>query len=140
MKPLNPIHRATPAVAVVVALAAFAACNNGASSLPSITPPSLTVPSVQASLALSGSGLTGCVDPTTFAILNQLQQQNADVPTLITQNKPALLSGLQSFQPPDTATTTWRDQLVTALQTNDTTTATTKIQMLVSGQVAITTC
>jgi hypothetical protein len=134
------LHRASPAIAALFAVAAFAACNNGASTLPSITLPSFTVPSVQASLGLSGSGLTGCVDSATFAILNQLQQQGADIPTLLNQNKPALIAGLQAFQAPDTATGTWRDQLVTALQNNDTATATAKVQMLASGEVAITTC
>jgi hypothetical protein len=140
MNSLHRLHRATPAIAALFAVAAFAACNNGASTLPSITLPSFSVPSVEASLGLSGSGLTGCVDPATFAILGQLQQQGADVPTLINQNKPALIAGLQAFQPPDTATGTWRDQLVTALQNNDTATAAAKIQMLVSGEVALTTC
>jgi len=138
MRPSNRIHRAIPAIALLFAVATFAACNTGASSLPSI--PSFTVPSVGASLSVSGSGLTGCVDAATAAILAQLQQPTADIPTLINQNKLALIAGLQAFQPPDTATTTWRDQLVTALQTNDTATATAKLQMLVSGEVAITTC
>jgi hypothetical protein len=140
MNSLNRLHRATPAIAALFAVAAFAACNNGASSLPSITIPSFSVPSVEASLSLSGSGLTGCVDPATFAILGQLEAQGADVPTLIDQNKPALIAGLQAFQPPDTATGTWRDQLVGALQSNDTATATAKVQMLTSGEVAITSC
>lgn len=132
---------AVPAtVALVAAAAIFAACNAGASILPSVALPSITVPSVQASLSLTGSGLSGCVDPATFAILNQLQQQGADVPTLLEQKKPELITGLQTFQPPDTATTTWRDQLVAALQSNDMTTAGTKVQMLTSGEVALSSC
>jgi hypothetical protein len=140
MRPLNRIHRAPPTIALLLAVATFAACNTGASILPSIAVPSFTVPSVGASLSVSSSGLTGCVDAATAAIFAQLQQPTADIPTLINQNKLALIAGLQAFQPPDTATTTWRDQLVTALQTNDTATATAKLQMLVSGEVAITTC
>jgi hypothetical protein len=132
--------RAAPAIAVLAATAIFAACNSGSSILPSITLPSIAVPSVQASLSLTGSGLSGCVDAATFAILNQLEQQGADVPALLDQNKPALITGLQAFQPPDAATTTWRDQLVTALQSNDMTAAATKIQMLASGEVSLSTC
>jgi hypothetical protein len=132
--------RTIPAIALLAAVATFAACNPGASILPSIALPSVSVPSVGASLSLSGSGLTGCVDPATFAILSQLEAQGANVPALIGQNQPALISGLQAFQPPDTATTTWRDQLVTALQTNDMSAATAKIQMLASGEVSLTSC
>ena len=132
--------RAVPAIAVLAATAVFAACNSGSSILPSIAVPSIAVPSVQASLSLTGSGLSGCVDPATFAILNQLQQKGANVPTLLEQNKPALITGLQAFQAPDVATTTWRDQLVAALQSNDMTTAATKIEMLTSGEVSLSTC
>jgi len=132
--------RAFPAIALLATVAALAACNPAASSLPSLTLPSIPVPSVSATLSLSGSGLTGCVDPATFAILSQLETQGANIPALVGQNQPALISGLQAFQPPDTATTTWRDQLVTALQTNDMSAATAKIQMLVSGEVSLTSC
>ena len=132
--------RAVPAIVVLAATAVLAACNSGASILPSVSLPSVAIPSVQASLSVSGSGLTGCVDAATFAILNQLQQQGANVPTLLQQNKPALITGLQAFQPPDAATTTWRDQLVTALQANDMTTAATKVQMLAAGEVSLSSC
>lgn len=131
--------RAVPAI-VVLAATAVAACNTGSSILPSVSLPSVAIPSIQASLSLTGSGLTGCVDAATFAILNQLQQQGANVPTLLQQNKPALIAGLQAFQPPDAATTTWRDQLVTALQANDMTTAATKVQMLTAGEVSLSSC
>ena len=140
LSPRRGALRALPAIAVLAAGAVVAACNGGSSILPSIALPSVVVPSVQASLSLTGSGLSGCVDPATFAILNQLQQQGADIPTLLGQNKPALITGLQSFQPPDVATTTWRDQLVAALQSNDMTTASAKVQMLVSGEVALSSC
>lgn len=140
LSPRRDARRAMPACAVLAATAAFAACSTGSSILPSVALPSIAVPSVGASLSLTGSGLTGCVDPATFAILNQLQQQGAEVPTLLEQNKPALITGLQAVQPPDTATTTWRDQLVTALQTNDMATAAAKVQMLTSGEVSLSSC
>jgi hypothetical protein len=132
--------RLIPAVAVLAAAATFGACNTGSSIVPSIALPSIAFPSIGASLSVSGSGLSGCIDPATFALLNQLQSPGMDVAAFIDQNKPALITGLQAFQPPDSATATWRDQLVTALQANDTATATAKLQMLASGQVAISSC
>jgi hypothetical protein len=124
---------------LVLASAILGACGAGASSLPSIAIPSdlgsMTLPTIDASGALSG-----CLDATTVGILNQLESQAPDVGGALTANKDALVSGLQAFQPADTATTTWRDQLVTALQSGDLATATTKIQMLVSGEVSIPTC
>lgn len=119
---------------------ALAACNPGASGVPSIAIPSVTIPSVEASLSVGASGVTGCVDPATLAILMQLESQSANAPSLIAQNKDALISGLQQFQPADQATTTWRDQLVTALQSGDATTAAAKIQMVASGEVNLTSC
>lgn len=130
---------AVAALALVAGLG-FAACNAGASTLPSISLPSVAIPSVTGSISVTGSGVTGCVDPATFAIVMQLESQAANAPTLLAQNKDALISGLQSFQPPDQATSTWRDQLVTALQSNDMTTAAAKIQMVASGEVNLSSC
>lgn len=118
----------------------LAACNTGATAIPSIALPSLAIPSIQASLSVTGSGVTGCVDPATFAIVMQLESQSASAPTLLAQNKDALITGLQKFQPPDQATMTWRDQLVSALQSGDMTTAAAKIQMVASGEVNLTSC
>jgi hypothetical protein len=134
-----------PAIAILAAAATFAACNTGSSiapslTLPSIELPSIAIPSVGASLSVSGSGLSGCVDPATFALLNQLQSPGLDVASFVDQNKPALIAGLAAFQPPDAATGTWRDQLVAALQANDTATATAELQMLASGEVSISSC
>jgi hypothetical protein len=142
---LTRLAQCVPAIALLAAVAAFAACNPGGSTtpslvLPSFALPSIALPSVGASLSVSASGVTGCVDPATFAILSQLQSPGADAASLIDQNKPALIAGLQAFQPPDSATATWRDQLVTALQANDTATATAKLQMLASGEVSISSC
>jgi hypothetical protein len=101
-----------------------------ASQLPALELPSASVSNVTG----------GCLDPATFAILNQLQQQGADVPSLLTANRAALLSGLQGFHPQDGATATWRDDLVAALQANDLTKAATEVQMLTSAQVAVASC
>ena len=124
----------------VAAATALAACNppggsGAASSFSASQLPALEVPTA------SVINITGaCLDPSTFAILNQAQAQGADIPTLLGNNKAALISGLQSYQPPDAATATWRDQLVADLQANDLTKAATEIQMLTSGQVAIASC
>ncbi|HEY2916478.1 MAG TPA: hypothetical protein VGI98_04605 [Candidatus Limnocylindrales bacterium] len=139
------LTRAAPAAALLVAIGAFAACNPGASTLPSVTLPSITLPSVAipsigASLSVTGSGVTGCIDPATAALLSQAQAQGADIPTLLQQNKDALIQGLEAFQPGDPATTLWRDNLVFAIKAGDFTTATQQIQLMASGQVAISSC
>jgi len=134
------LRRSAPALALLAAAAAFAACNPGGSTLPSIALPSLAIPSVEVSLSVTGSGVTGCIDPATAAILTQLKAQGADVPTLLHDNKATLISGLQSFTPPDSATGTWRDTLVQALQNSDMTAAEAQVQLLTSGQVSIATC
>jgi hypothetical protein len=139
------LSRATPAAVMLAAIAAFAACNPAASSapsfvLPSVEIPSIAIPSIGASLSVTGSGVTGCIDPATAAILSQAQAQGADIPTLLEQNKDALVQGLEAFQPGDPATTTWRDDVVFALKAGDFTTAAQQVQMMASGQVAIASC
>ena len=130
------------AVALVVLAggAALAACNPPGASAPAPSFSASQLPALEVPTA-SVIDVTGaCLDPSTFAILNQAQVQGADIPTLLGNNKAALISGLQSYEPPDAATGTWRDQLVADLQANDLTKAATEIQMLTSGQVAIASC
>ena len=124
---------------LVLASAILGACSAGASGLPTVAIPSnlgsLSLPTLDASGAFGG-----CLDPATAALLTQLESQAPDIGTVITANGDALATGLQAFQPADTATATWRDQLVTALQSGDTATAATKIQMLATGEVSIPVC
>jgi hypothetical protein len=126
---------------VLISILAAASLGLGAcSGVSSSSLPSVTLPTSIPSLPAGGSPLTACVDASTFAILDQLKAPGADVQTILTTNKDALVTGLQSFQPADAATTTWRDALVAALQANDTATATTLVGQLASGTVTVTSC
>jgi hypothetical protein len=126
--PRGPLRSAGIALGIVLALTA-AAC----SSTPT------TVPSLPTSVPSLPSG-TGCVDATTMAIIAQLQAQGADVPSILSANKDALISGLQGFQPTDQTTQTWRDQLVAALQSSDFTAAAAKISELSTSGITLAQC
>jgi hypothetical protein len=146
------LRLAIPAVAVLAAAGVFAACNPSGSgplssgrlsslSLSSFAVPSLNIPSMNLpSLGAAATGTT-CVGPVAAGILNQLEiSGSGDIQGKLQQNRDALISGLQSWQPEDSARATWRDQLVTALQSNDYAGAAAKIQQLSSGEVVLTTC
>ena len=142
-KPNRRSLSAAAALALVVLAggAALAACNPPSQSgltVPSNLASQLPALEIPTSSVITTTG--ACIDPATAAILNKLVAQGANVPSLLANNKDALISGLQSFQPPDQATGTWRDQLVAALQANDLTKAAAQIQMLASGQVTVSSC
>jgi len=124
---------------VLIATLALAACSSVGSpaTVPSNLPTSL--PSNLPSLGTSSAG-TACLDVSTMAIITQLQAPGADVEAILTQNKDALISGLQSFQPADATTTAWRDALVTALQSGDMMTAADKVKELTTAGIALATC
>lgn len=139
-KPNGTLIAAVALVAVAGSVA-LGACNpSGGSQLPipSISASQLPALEVPTSSAIAMSG--ACLDPATFAILDRLQQQGVDVPTLLANNKTALISGLGAFQPQDEATAAWRDELVADLQANDLAKAATQIRMLTTAEVAVASC
>jgi len=136
------------ALSLGLSIGMFGACNSPAASnipsnilpttIPSLDLGSLTIPSI--AIPSLGSGSTACVDPSVFAILNQTMQSGADVPTVLSTNKAALLTGLQSFQPSDPAAMTWKTNLINALNSNAMNDAADQIEMLTNGQVNISSC
>ena len=130
-------HRAR----IVLILFAFAAVGLGACSPGSSAAPSLNVPSnLLPTTNPSGSAMAACVDAATMAVIDQLKAPGADVPSILTANKDALIAGLNSLQPADAATTTWRDALVKALQDGDAAAAKTQVDALASGGITLTAC
>ncbi|HYL39839.1 MAG TPA: hypothetical protein VET90_00875 [Candidatus Binatus sp.] len=119
---------------------ALGACNPAGQGQASPTPAPTQAPVLEAPTSSIISTTGACLDPATAGILSQLQAQGANVPTILANNKDALIKGLQGFQPQDAATATWRDQLVAALQAGDMTKAATEVQMLASAQVAVASC
>ncbi len=127
----------------VVALAgagALVACNP-AGREPS---PSPTSAGISAALEVPPASVISttdaCLDPATSGILNQLQANGADASAILGSHREALVRGLVAFQPQDAATTTWRDQLVAALQAGDLAKATTEVRMLSAAEVAVASC
>jgi hypothetical protein len=111
-------------------------CAAAASAVPSLAVPSNVVPTANG----SASPVAACVDPATMAVITQLEAPGADITGLLTTNKDVLITGLNTLQPADAATTTWRDALVKALQDGDMATASAKIGELTSGGVTLTAC
>jgi len=122
----------------VVGLAALATLALGACGAAGATVPPSLVPQVTIEAGMSGG--TACVDAATLAVFNQLKASGADVQAILTANKEVLLAGVQSMQVTDPTTTTWKNDLVAALQAGDFAKATTLIAEVSSGGVAITTC
>jgi hypothetical protein len=128
---------------VALAIGVVACSSPGASNIPSIsiptTLPSIAIPSVAVSMDASGN-VAACVDPATFAILNSAMASGADVPSILTTNKDALITSLNNFQPTDPAAVMWKSKLVTALQTGSMADAQAQVQALASGQVSVSSC
>jgi hypothetical protein len=138
----DPLHsmrrhraRGIPLLLAAAALG-LSACAAGASAIPSVALPSNVLPTANA----SSSPVAACVDAATMTLITQLKTPGTDVTTVLTENKDVLITGLQTLQPADAATTTWRDALVKALQDGDMTTATAKIGELTSGGVTLNAC
>lgn len=128
------VHRGPRAALAALAIAAafaLGACGAGASALPSVDLPTQDP---------NATPVTACVDAATKAVLDQLTASGADVPAILSSNEAVLIAGLQTFQPADEATETWRDDFVAALEDGDMTAAEAQVQELVSGGVAITAC
>jgi hypothetical protein len=90
---------------------------------------------------LPPSGLaSACLDADTMTVLDQLKATGADVPTILAANKDKLVASLTAMQPADPAVTTWRDALVSAIQSGDANAVAAQVAMLSSGQVTIPPC
>jgi hypothetical protein len=133
----GPIPRLALIGVVALAAAGIGACS-GVSTSAVPTLPSVAIPTLPA--VSGGSPLTACIDSATFAVIQQLKAPGADVQGILTTNKDVLVSGLQTFQPADPATKTWRDALVAALQSGDMTAAATQVALVTSSQVSLTSC
>ena len=120
----------------LLATLALGACGAAGTSIPTV-PPSL-VPQVTIGAGMSGG--TACVDAATLAVFDQLKAPGADVQAILTANKDVLLKGVQSMQVTDPTTTTWKTDLVAALQAGDTAKAVTLLSEVASGGISITTC
>lgn len=117
----------------LAATAAFllGACTGGASALPSVDLPTQDPNATQ---------LEACVDAGTKAVLDQLTAEGADIPTILETNSDLLIAGLQTFQPADEATMTWRDDFIAALEDGDMAAAQVQVEALISGGVALSAC
>ena len=116
------------------AVLALAACGSGAASgAPTVNLPTFPPDDM-------ASGTAACVDAPTMAIIDQLRATGADVPALLAANKDALVAGLQGLETSDSTTAAWRDDLVAALQSDDTDAAAAQIARLANDEVTITPC
>ena len=120
----------------VLTTLALGACGGAGASVPTV-PPSL-VPQVTIGAGMSGG--TACVDAATLAVFDQLKASGADVQAILTANKDVLLAGVQTMQVTDPTTTTWKNDLVAALQAGDFTKAADLVAEVASGGITITTC
>jgi hypothetical protein len=136
-------HRAPRFAAVLLVTLAVAACSavTTPSGLPSSLPTSLpsSIPSSVPGIGTNSAG-SACLDASTMAIITQLQAPGADIASILHQNKDALISGLQSFQPADATTKAWRDALVKALQSGDMAGAEAKVKEITTSGISLATC
>jgi hypothetical protein len=125
------MSRATPARCTIwlalvgVAMLAIAGC---AGATPSPTPTGSGVGTTTEPTS-GASGAAACIDAETAAIIQALTAPGADVQTIITEQGDALIAGLQSFTPPPDATT-WRDELVAAVENGDAEEVQAKVEMI----------
>jgi hypothetical protein len=133
----QPVREAKPrraaALLLLVAVSALGlgACQGAASFAPSVNVPTLDP---------GATPVAGCVDAPTMAVIDQLTAAGADVPAILAANKDILIAGLNTLQPADEATTTWRDELVDALENGDMDAAALQVDALASGGVTLTAC
>ena len=101
-------------VLVGLAVLAITACSPTTSS-----PSTSSSPAGTTTEPTSGpSGAAACIDAETAAIITALTVPGANVETIITEQGDELVAGLKSFTPPADATT-WRDDLVAAIEDGD---------------------
>jgi len=120
----------------VAAALGLGACQSGTNAVPAL--PSIAIPTFPPDDMASGPN--ACIDAATMAVIDQLRATGANVPALLTANKPALIAGLGRLQSGDPNTTAWRDALVGALQLGNMDAAATEVAKLASGSVTITPC
>jgi hypothetical protein len=134
--PARPVRRRSRFLLLLLTVTALGlgACTPGASGVPSV--PNVSVPTTDP----NATPIAGCVDAATMAVIDQLTAEGADIPAILAANSDALILGLNTLQPADAATTTWRDELVDALESGDMETAAEKIDELASGGVTLTAC
>lgn len=124
---------AAGAAAAFTLAVALAACGG---TIPSAVP-SMAIPTLPPNMA---SGMAGCVDAPTLALIEQLKASGADVPVLLEANKDALIAGLNALESSDPDTTAWRDALVDALESGDADAAADEIAKLANNEVTIASC
>jgi hypothetical protein len=73
-----------------------------------------------------------------MAILTSLTASGADVPAILADKGDELVTGLQSFTPPADATT-WRDDLVSAIQAGDAQAVQDQVAMI-GSEVTLESC
>jgi hypothetical protein len=138
--PQTPTRRACSLWSVVglaaVATLALGACGAAGASIPAV--PASLVPQVTIEPGMSGG--TACVDAATLAVFDQLKAPGADIQAILTANKDVLLKGVQAMQVTDPTTTTWKNDLVAALQAGDNAKAAVLLAQVASGGITITTC
>jgi hypothetical protein len=98
-----------------------------------------SVPSGVPGLGTNSAG-TACLDASTMTIITALQAPGANIQSVLAQNKDALISGLQAFQPADATTKTWRDALVSALQSGDLAAAEAKVKEITTAGITLVKC
>lgn len=94
--------------------------------------------SVTSEPASGSSGAAACIDAETAAIIRSIRDTPTNAQAIITEKRDALIAGLQRFTPPADATT-WRDELVTAVQNGDIAAAQAKLQAI-GSQVTVAFC
>jgi hypothetical protein len=101
-------------MALLLLMVAVAACAGpgGAAT------PTAADATVGASDDAGSSAAAGCIDSDTAAIIQSLRDDPASAPSTIEERGDDLVAGLQRFTPPAEATT-WRDDLVAAIESGD---------------------
>ncbi len=118
----------------VVAALALGACSG---AVIATVPPSLPIPTMPPNVA---SAAPDCVDAPTMAIIDQIGAAGADVPALLSANKDVLIAGLEDLQSTDPAVTTWRDELVGALESGNMDLAALQVAKLTNDEVTLPPC
>ena len=121
------------AASLTLAVALVACGGTVPTSVPSISIPTLPPDGM-------ASGMAGCVDAPTMAVIDQLRATGADVPTLLEANDDALIAGLSELDSTDATVTAWRDALVEALEAGDFDAAADEIARLANNEVTLTPC
>ncbi len=118
----------------VAATLALGACSG---AVIATVPPSLPIPTMPPNLA---SSAPACVDAPTMLILDQVAAAGANVPALLGANKDAIIAGLEGLESADPAVTTWRDELVGALESGNIDLAALQVAKLTNDEVTLPPC